>query len=85
VRSNTGTSGSICLGRLQPSGAWTVEEEKMLVSTVETFGTTSWADIAANVPGRNEIQCCSKWVRMSKKAATTSSGTWMLEEEMKLV
>jgi hypothetical protein len=56
------------------SGALTVEEEKMLVSATETFGTTtSWADIAANVLGRNEIQCINKWKSMSKKSAATAS------------
>jgi myb proto-oncogene protein len=66
------------------SGAWTVEEEKKLASAVETFGATSWANIAANVPGRNDRQCSNKWQRMSKKVAATASGTWTVEEEMKL-
>jgi predicted lipoprotein with Yx(FWY)xxD motif len=66
------------------SGTWTVEEEKKLASAVETFGATSWANIAANVPGRNESQCSNKWQRMSKKVAATASGTWTVEEEMKL-
>jgi hypothetical protein len=67
------------------SGAWTVEEKKKLVSMVDTFGTTSWANIAANVPGRNTIQCSRKWQNMSKKATATASGTWAVEEESKLV
>jgi hypothetical protein len=67
------------------SGAWTVEEEKKLASAVETFGNTSWAKVAANIPGRNESQCSRKWQYMSKKAATTSSGAWTVEEEKKLV
>jgi hypothetical protein len=67
------------------SGAWTEEEEKMLVSAVETFGTTSWADIAVNVPGRNENQCNSKWHYLSSKVSATASGAWTSEEEMKLV
>jgi hypothetical protein len=67
------------------SGAWTVEEEKKLASAVETFGTHSWATVAANVQGRSEVQCSSKWQCMSRKAATTSSGTWTVEEEKKLV
>jgi hypothetical protein len=66
------------------SGTWTVEEEKKLASAVETFGATSWANIAANVPGRNENQCSQKYLNMSKKAAATSSGAWMVEEEKKL-
>jgi hypothetical protein len=38
------------------SGVWTAEEEeKKLTSAVDTLGATSWAKIAANVLGRNEI------------------------------
>jgi hypothetical protein len=66
------------------SGAWTVEEEKKLVSAVETFGTTSWTNIAADVPGRSENQCRSKWWNISRKAGTTASGHWTGEEEKKL-
>jgi cytochrome c551/c552 len=62
------------------SGAWTVEENK-LVSAVETFGTTSWATNAANVPG----QCSSKWRNKSRKAAATATGVWTVEEDKKLV
>jgi hypothetical protein len=67
------------------SGAWTVQEEKKLVSAVESLGTASWAKVAANIPGRNEIQCCNKWQYLSKKAAATASGTWTAEVEKKLV
>jgi hypothetical protein len=66
------------------TGIWTVEEEIKLVYAVETFGATSWANIAANVPGRNEKQCYDKWQAMSKKAASTVTGTWTVEEEKKL-
>jgi hypothetical protein len=66
-------------------GAWTLEEEQKLASAVETLGTTSWAKIDVNIPGRNEIQCSQKWRRMPKKAAATSSGAWTVEEEKKLV
>jgi hypothetical protein len=66
------------------SGAWTVEEKKKLVSMVDTFGTTSWANIAANVPGRNTIQCSRKWQNMSKKATATATYAWTVEEEKKL-
>jgi hypothetical protein len=66
------------------NGTWTVAEEIKLASAVATFGATSWAKVAANVPGRSEIQCCGKWRTMSKKAAATASGAWTAEEEMKL-
>jgi hypothetical protein len=66
------------------SGVWTAEEEKKLVYAVETLGATSWAKVAANVPGRNETKCSNKWQKMSKKAAATASGAWTVEEEMKL-
>jgi hypothetical protein len=57
-------------------GAWTLEEEQKLASAVETLGTTSWAKIAVNIPGRNEIQCRTKWHNMSQMDATTASGAW---------
>jgi hypothetical protein len=62
------------------SGAWTVEEENKLASAVETVGTTSWAKIAMNVPGRNKSQCQSKWQNMSKKAAAASNGNTTAED-----
>jgi hypothetical protein len=67
------------------SGTWTVEEEKQLVSAVATFGTVSWDNVAAHVPGRSEKQCTSKWGEMSKKVAATARGTWTVKEEKKLV
>jgi stalled ribosome rescue protein Dom34 len=69
------------------TGPWTVEEEKKLASGVETFGTSSWAKIAENVPARTESQCYDKWrsIRMSRKAAATTSGAWTVEEENDLV
>jgi myb proto-oncogene protein len=67
------------------SGTWTVEEEKKLASAVDTVGTTSWAKIATNVPGRSETQCRKKWWNMSSKATATTRGTWTVEEENKLV
>jgi hypothetical protein len=73
-------------GRSRLKKGWTLEEEKKLVSAiVDTLGTTSWASIAANIPGRDEKQCRQKWRNMSKKAAATSIGTWtVVEEENKL-
>jgi hypothetical protein len=62
-------------------GAWTVEEEKKLVSAVETSGTVNnWSKIAANIPGRSEIQCRSKWWNMSRKASAASSGNTKVED-----
>jgi hypothetical protein len=60
---------------------WTVEEEKKLVSGVETLGTTSWAEVARNVLGRSENQCSSKWQSMSRKAAATATGAWTVDKE----
>jgi hypothetical protein len=88
-----GRSENQCRGKWQrmsskasatTSGAWTVEEQNMLVSAVETFGSHSWTGVALNVPGRSENQCYDKWQAMSKKAASTASGTWTVEEEKKL-
>jgi S-ribosylhomocysteine lyase LuxS involved in autoinducer biosynthesis len=72
-----------------------VEEEKKLVSAVEPFGTTSWAKIAANVPGRNEKQCRDKWhtanykclwhTMSTKEPVPTAISHWTREEENKLV
>jgi hypothetical protein len=72
-------------GKSRPTERWAVEEEKKLVSALETFGSHNWAKIAANVPGRNENQCKSKWWNMSKKATSTGTGTWTHVEEEQLV
>jgi hypothetical protein len=72
-------------GKSRLQERWTAEEEKKLASAVDTFGTASWAAIAANLPGQNETQCRQKWgYNMSRKAATTARGAWTAENKKKL-
>jgi hypothetical protein len=82
---NVGVSGG---GKSRKTKRWAVEEEKKLVSAVEIFGTAnSWAQIAANVPGRNDTQCSNKGWSMYRKdaytATATAKGAWTEEEEKK--
>jgi hypothetical protein len=79
------TTGGAATDTDTDTGAWTVEEEKKLVSMVETFGTSSWAKVVPNIPGRSYIQCTSKWQNMSRRAAATATGAWTIEEKKKLV
>ncbi|CAB0003337.1 unnamed protein product [Nesidiocoris tenuis] len=38
-------------------GAWSMEEDKLLLECVEKFGSKNWAKVAKHVPQRDRIQC----------------------------
>jgi hypothetical protein len=43
------------------SNQWTAEEDSLLRSKVEQFGTTNWVIIARYLPGRLGRQCRERW------------------------
>jgi hypothetical protein len=52
-----------------------------------THGSKSWDIIAALVPGRTKIQCCSRWhdvLLPSIDRVNMRTGTWAEEEDIKL-
>jgi hypothetical protein len=42
-------------------GTWTVDENKKLQDGVGEHGAKNWKVIAALIPGRTIIQCCTRW------------------------
>jgi hypothetical protein len=42
---------------------WTVEEGAKLTSTVQEYGDSNSAAVAALVPGRMDKQCRTRWIR----------------------
>jgi hypothetical protein len=62
-----------------PKRLWSEQEDQALVTAVQTFGPQKWKNIAAQVPGRNHIQCIQRW----KKALDPQlrKGSWTKEED----
>ena len=42
-------------------GAWTEEEDRLVVELVEKHGAKKWSLIAQNLPGRIGKQCRERW------------------------
>ena len=63
-----GKSDLQCLRRwekvLNPAltkGRWSPEEDRLLVSLVQSFGLRSWSTIAKHLPGRTGSRCRDRW------------------------
>ncbi|KAF7973216.1 hypothetical protein HWV62_15815 [Athelia sp. TMB] len=67
---------------LDPSikrGSWSAEEDEKLRLAVKAYGTTSWADVAGVIPGRNNEQCRDRW--QDNLNPTLAKGKWTSEED----
>ncbi|PPQ69389.1 hypothetical protein CVT24_001658 [Panaeolus cyanescens] len=63
-------------------GAWTAEEDELLKKAVAAWGT-SWMQIAAHIPGRNNDQCRDRWAEYL--SPSSSQAPWTEEEDEKLL
>jgi hypothetical protein len=45
-------------------GRWSEEEDLALKTAVTSIGIGNWTKIAAQVPGRNDVQCRERWVNV---------------------
>lgn len=62
-------------------GNWSPEEDNLLRSAVEAFGT-SWQNVSLFVPGRTNNQCRERW---QDRLSVTVKGKWTSEEDETLI
>ncbi|KAJ3127066.1 hypothetical protein HK098_006863 [Nowakowskiella sp. JEL0407] len=63
---------------------WTAEEDELLRNAVQRYGTNGkWTTIAMEVPGRNPIQCSTRW--SGALNSTIHKGRWTDEEDRMLL
>ena len=43
---------------------WQAWEDEALTKSAVTYGGKQWKHIAANVPGRNHVQCLQRWKKI---------------------
>uniref|UniRef100_A0A061R8J6 snRNA-activating protein complex subunit 4 n=1 Tax=Tetraselmis sp. GSL018 TaxID=582737 RepID=A0A061R8J6_9CHLO len=63
-------------------GRWTKEEDEALRRAVAAIGVGRWAQIAATIPGRTDVQARERWVRRLNPRVHNSS--WTPQEDRKL-
>ena len=68
-----------------PSGrhVWTPEEDTLIASLVQQFGTRSWSTIASHLPTRSGKQCRERWHNHLDPAINKSE--WSEEEDAELI
>ncbi|XP_032993449.1 snRNA-activating protein complex subunit 4 [Lacerta agilis] len=64
-------------------GAWTPEEDSVLLKAVAKYGAQDWYKIRMEVPGRNDIQCRDRYLHALH--CEIKKGKWSEEEEVKLI
>ncbi|KAJ5074215.1 myb-related protein 3r-1-like [Anaeramoeba ignava] len=87
LKNKTGTQ---CLHRwtkvLDPSlkkGAWSTEEDNLLIGLVEKYGNSNWAKISEFITGRTSKQCRERWRNHLDPSINHSK--WTDEEDDKLI
>jgi hypothetical protein len=66
------------------AGKWTPEEDTKLAEAVKRHGT-DWAAVAAQVPGRMNLQCRQRWTQTLDPDIGKKAGKWTPEEDTKLI
>ncbi|XP_053138349.1 snRNA-activating protein complex subunit 4 isoform X2 [Hemicordylus capensis] len=64
-------------------GAWTPEEDALLLKAVAKYGQREWYKIRTEVPGRTDLQCRDRY--LNSLHYDIKKGKWSEEEERKLV
>ncbi|KAH0615449.1 hypothetical protein JD844_004696 [Phrynosoma platyrhinos] len=64
-------------------GAWTAEEDALLLKAVAKYGERDWYKIRTEVPGRSDSQCRYRY--LLSLHCNIKKGKWSEEEERKLV
>jgi hypothetical protein len=68
---------------LRPHAKFTPDEDALLRSLVERFGTVDWNLIAERIPGRNPRQCKERW--MNYLTPDLNGSGWTREEDWLLI
>ncbi|MED6219934.1 hypothetical protein PIB30_040390 [Stylosanthes scabra] len=61
---------------------WTEEEDNLLIQIVKKHEARNWKKIAANLPGRTEVQCLHRWQKVLDPDLV--KGYWTKEEDDRL-
>ncbi|NXH61408.1 SNPC4 protein, partial [Rhabdornis inornatus] len=64
-------------------GAWTPEEDAMLLAAVEKYREKDWYKIRRDVPGRSDAQCRERYLKALHW--NVKKGKWSVEEEKQLI
>ncbi|KAL6629453.1 hypothetical protein ACP70R_029218 [Stipagrostis hirtigluma subsp. patula] len=64
-------------------GRWSAEEDEILTQMVNKHGLNSWQTIACAIPGRNALQCRSRWKYSIDPAINKEA--WSEQEELRLI
>jgi hypothetical protein len=69
------------------TGIWTTDEDVKLKDAVKMHNGKNWPEIAALVPGRTKVQCCTRWYGTLDPSIDPTSvrmGRWTTDEDTKL-
>jgi myb proto-oncogene protein len=66
------------------SGKWAPAEDAKLVYAVKKHGKDDWVTVAAMVPGRTNVQCCTHFRTLDSGNHGKKSGKWTPDEDAKL-
>ncbi|RCV04511.1 hypothetical protein SETIT_1G007300v2 [Setaria italica] len=64
-------------------GAWSQEENEILIQMVDTHSSKDWSSIARAVPGRSRKQCRDRWTHYLDPAVNQMP--WSEQEEIDLI
>jgi hypothetical protein len=66
-----------------PKMRWTAEEDRLLIDSVETHGTSDWSIVARDLPHRNGKQCRERWTNQLNPGLKLE--VWAPEEDRTLI
>ena len=64
-------------------GAWSAEEDELLLKAIEANGTRKWSVLASHLPGRTGKQCRERWHNQLDTALSRDG--WTGEEDQILL
>jgi hypothetical protein len=75
--------GEIAAASKSSKMRWTSQEDRLLVQSVETNGTTDWSIVARTLPNRNGKQCRERWINQLNPGLKLE--VWTPEEDKALI
>ena len=58
---------------------WTIDEDNLLRTAIQTLGEKRWRKIADQVPGRTSVQCLHRWTKILRPGLV--KGPWTPQED----
>lgn len=84
IKNKRSDFNSHSLGKAKSSDAWTIEEEQLLTTIMDSHNLedVSWVKVAKQLPGRSAGHCQAKWQDILKR--DSKKGNWTEEEDQML-